>query len=284
LYEDSLFLTNLYDFLDLKPKVVDTPNPRPIRQLKGRGIVFKHVEFSYANTDRQVLKDINISIGPHEHVALVGENGSGKTTHIKLLCRLYDPNNGTITWNGTDLKEFALKDIRKQISVIFQDYAQYYFSVRENIWFGNIHLPPDDAAIHQAARDSGADEVIVKLPKKYDTILGKWFEDGEQLSTGEWQKIALTRVFLRLSQIVVLDEPTSSLDAKSEYEVFKRFQDAMRNRAAILISHRLSTARLADRIYVLAGGKVAECGTHEELMRAGGNYATLFELQARNYR
>jgi ATP-binding cassette subfamily B protein len=284
LYEDSLFLTNLYEFLDLKPKVVDTLHPKPLKQLKGRGIVFKHVDFSYANTDRKVLRDININIGPHEHIALVGENGSGKTTLIKLLCRLYDPNKGSITWNGTDLKEFSLQDIRKQISVIFQDYAQYYFSVRENIWFGNTHLPPDDARIHQAARDSGADEVIARLPKKYDTILGKWFEDGEQLSTGEWQKIALTRVFLRPSEIVVLDEPTSSLDAKSEYEVFKRFQDAMRNRAAIMISHRLSTARLADRIYVLAGGTVAESGTHDELMRSGGNYAYLFELQARNYR
>ena len=187
------------------------------------GIVFDHVGFQYPMGTRKVLEDITLSIRPGEVVALVGENGSGKTTLIKLLCRLYDPPYGIVTLDGIDLRQFATTALRREIGVIFQDYAQYHLTARENIWFGNTGLPPDDERVITAARHSGADEVITALPHGYETILGKWFEDGEELSIGEWQKVALARAFLRDSQIIVLDEPTSSLDARAEYAVFQKF-------------------------------------------------------------
>ncbi|MES0364101.1 MAG: ATP-binding cassette domain-containing protein, partial [Desulfobacteria bacterium] len=217
-------------------------------------------------------------------VALVGENGSGKTTLVKLLCRLYDPINGTIALDGIDLRQFETTALRREISVIFQDYVQYHMTARENIWFGNIELPRDHERIATAARHAGADDLITRLPKGYETMLGKWFEDGEELSIGEWQKVALARAFLRDSQMVVLDEPTSCLDAKTEYEVFKGFRDLLENRAAILISHRFSTVRMADRIFVLEDGSIVESGSHEKLVRHGGKYAHLFEKQAQSYR
>ena len=217
-------------------------------------------------------------------MALVGENGSGKTTLIKLLCRMYDPADGLITFDGIDLRQFETPMLRREISVIFQDYAQYHLTARENIWFGNTTLPPDHERVIAAARNSGADDVISALPRGYDTILGKWFEDGEELSIGEWQKVALARAFLRDTQIIVLDEPTSSLDAKTEYAVFQNFRKLAAGRTAILISHRFSTVRMADRIFVLKDGKIIEGGTHEELVKLGGRYARLFETQAQFYR
>jgi len=232
----------------------------------------------------KVLEDINMSIRPGEVVAFVGENGSGKTTLIKLLCRLYDPIDGNITLDGTDLCQFETTALRRQISVIFQDYAQYHLTARENIWFGNTALPPDHECIVAAARRSGADDVISALPHGYDTIMGKWLEDGEELSIGEWQKVALARAFMRDAQIILLDEPTSSMDAKAEYEVFQSFRRLVSDRTAILISHRFSTVRMADCIYVLKHGSVIEGGTHEELVRVGGTYARLFEMQAQHYR
>ena len=199
------------------------------------------------------------------------------------MCRLYDPTAGTITIDETDLRQFETAALRRQITVIFQDYAQYHLTARENIWFGNTVLPPDHERIIAAARDSGADNVISALPHGYETVLGKWFEDGEELSIGEWQKVALSRAFLRDAQIIVLDEPTSSLDAKAEYAVFQNFRKLAAGRTAILISLRFSTVRMADRIYVLKEGKIIEGGTHEELLHRGGTYAHLFETQAQYY-
>jgi ATP-binding cassette subfamily B protein len=203
---------------------------------------------------------------------------------MKLLCRLYDPTSGTITLDGVDLRQFATKALRHEIAIIFQDYAHYQLTARENIWLGNTALPPDHERVIAAARRSGADEVINALPHGYDTVLGKWFKDGEELSIGEWQKVALARAFMRDAQIIVLDEPTSSMDAKAEYEVFQRFRQLVSGRTAILISHRFSTVRLADRIYVLQHGSIIEGGTHEELLNHQGVYADLFERQAQFYR
>ena len=284
LYEDNLFLSNLYEFLDLKPRVVQPTHPRPVPRPMRTGIVFDHVSFQYPTGAKKVLEDINLHIRPREVVALVGENGSGKTTLIKLLCRLYDPTSGIITLDGVDLRQFETTALRREISVIFQDYAQYHLTAQENIWFGNAALPPDQERIVAAARHAGADEVIAGLPQGYETILGKWFENGEELSVGEWQKVALARAFLRDARIIVLDEPTSDLDARAEYEVFKKFRQLAAGRTVILISHRFSTVRMADRIFVLEGGRIIESGSHDELVRLGGTYARLFETQAQYYR
>jgi ATP-binding cassette subfamily B protein len=284
LFEDNLFLSNLYEFLDLKRTVIEPVQARPVPQPMQRGIAVDHVSFQYPEGARKVLEDISLTIRPGEVAALVGENGSGKTTLIKLLCRLYDPTGGAITIDGIDLRQFETKALRNEIAIIFQDYAHYYLTARENIWFGNIALAPDHERIVAAARRSGADDVIRTLPHGYETNLGKRFEDGEELSIGEWQKVALARAFMRDAQIIVLDEPTSSMDAKAEYEVFQNFHQLMSGRTAILISHRFSTVRMADRIYVLKQGRVIENGSHEELLRLGGTYARLFEMQAQHYR
>ena len=284
LYEDNLFLANLFEFLELKPKLVEPKHPKPFPQPMQTGITFRNVSFQYATTTRQALKDINLTIRPGETVALVGENGSGKTTLIKLLCRLYDPTSGSITIDGIDLRHFAIASLRREISVIFQDYAKYRLTAQENIWLGNIDLPPGHENIIAAARRSGADEVIAKLPQGYNTMLGKLFDQGEELSIGQWQKLALARAFLRDSQVIVLDEPTSAIDPKAEYEVFKKFRQLIEDQAAILISHRLSTVKMAECIYVMANGSIVESGTHDQLMQLGGTYAQMFETQARNYR
>jgi len=284
LFEDNLFISNLYEFLDLKRTVIEPVHARPVPVPMQRGIVLNHVSFQYPAGTRKVFEDISLTIRPGEVVALVGENGSGKTTLMKLLCRLYDPTGGTITIDGVDLRQFETKALRHEIAIIFQDYVHYHLTARENIWFGNTALPPDHERVIAAARRSGADNVISGLPYGYDTILGKWFKDGEELSIGEWQKVALARAFMRDAQIIVLDEPTSSMDAKAEYEAFQSFRQLVRGRTAILISHRFSTVRMADRIFVLQQGSIIEGGTHEELLRLGGTYARLFEMQAQHYR
>ncbi|NJL53050.1 MAG: ABC transporter ATP-binding protein [Hydrococcus sp. SU_1_0] len=214
LYEDNLFLANLYEFLALKPKLIEPVTPHPVPQPIRQGIVFKNVGFRYPETPRTALKNINLTIKPGEIIALVGENGSGKTTLIKLMCRLYDVTSGSITIDGIDLRELDSKALQRQISVIFQDFARYNLSVRDNIWLGNVQLAPDDDKIALAARRSGAEELIQTLKYGYNTILGKWFDRGDELSGGQWQKIALARGFLRDSQIMILDEPTSAMDPK----------------------------------------------------------------------
>ncbi|MFC1857283.1 ABC transporter ATP-binding protein [Thermodesulfobacteriota bacterium] len=284
LYEDNLFISNFYEFLDLEPKVEKPTHPRPFPRPIKQGIVLDHVSFKYSSGNREVLKEISLTIRPDEVVALVGENGSGKTTLIKLLCRLYDPSSGAITMDGIDLRQFETTALRREISVIFQDYVQYHMTARENIWFGNIALPINSEKITTAARRAGAGDLIDRLPKKYDTVLGKWFEEGEELSIGQWQRIALARAFLRDSQIIVLDEPTSSLDVRTEYEVFKKFRQMLDGRTAVLISHRFSTVRMAERIFVFEEGRIIESGSHEELIRHSGKYADMFEKQAKHYR
>jgi len=284
LYENNLFLSNLYEFLDLKRKIVEPLHPLPVPHPIQTGLVFDQVSFRYPTVTKKVLDEISLTIRPGEHIALVGENGAGKTTLIKLLCHLYDPTEGRITVDGIDIRQFASAKLRREISVIFQDYAHYQLTARENIWFGDVHLPAHHEDILAAAQQAGADRVINGLANGYDTLLGKWFEGGEELSIGEWQKVALARAFLRDAQIIVLDEPTSALDPEAEYEVFQKFHQLTKGRTAILISHRLSTVRMVDRIYVLEKGRVIESGAHEELIDRDGRYAHLFATQAQYYR
>ncbi len=284
LYEDNLFLSYLYEFLDLKQTIADPASPLPVPRPMRAGIRFDHVSFTYPHGSHPVLEDINLTIRPGEVIALVGANGSGKTTLCKLLCRLYDPTGGAITLDGISLPSFAARQLRTEISVVFQDYAHYNLTARENIWIGNITLPPDDSRVVAAAHRSGASDVIERLPNGYDTILGKWFDSGEELSIGEWQKVALARAFLRDSQIIVLDEPTSAMDAKTEFEVFSHFRELMQGKSAILVSHRFSTVRMADTIYVIENGRIVESGCHDALIRQAGAYAHLFDIQARSYR
>jgi ATP-binding cassette subfamily B protein len=277
LYEDNLFLSNLHDFLALKPRVMEPAEPVPVPHPLQKGIIFEDVSFHYPSSKRKVLKDISFSIAPGETIALVGRNGCGKTTLAKLLCRLYDPDHGSISFDGIDLKGFKIVTLRREISVLFQDFVKYYLTAKENIWFGNVDQPPDDDNITAAAQKAGVHELIENLPKKYDTLLGKWFEGGEELSRGEWQKIALARTFLRKSQIVLLDEPASSLDPRAEHEIFCKFKELTRGKTSLFISHRLTTVKMADRIIVMDKGKIVETGTYEELMQKKGSFTYLFD-------
>jgi ATP-binding cassette, subfamily B, bacterial len=230
------------------------------------------------------LDDVSFTIAPGETVAVVGRNGAGKTTLVKLLGRLYDPDAGTVLVDGTDVRAYDPAALRAQIGVIFQDYATYQLTVRENIGVGQIARLADDAAVADAAARGGATEVVGRLPDGYDTMLGKWFDGGHQLSGGEWQKVALARAFMRDAQVLVLDEPTAALDAQAEYELFARLKALAAGRTTLFISHRFSTVRMADRILVLEEGRLIEAGSHAELMARHGRYAELFELQAASYR
>jgi len=284
LYENNLFLSNLYEFLDIKPSIREPSTPVSFPVPMKKGIVFDGVVFCYPSVQKNTLEGISLTVPPGTVAALVGDNGSGKTTLIKLLCRLYDPTSGKITIDGIDIRSFGIAALRRQVSVIFQDYVRYHLTARENIWFGNVDLPAESQRIDAAARSAGAQDLIARLPNGYDTVLGKWFDDGEELSIGEWQKIALARAFMGDSQIIVLDEPTSNLDVKTEHAVFERFKALLDGRTAILISHRFSTVRMADCIYLLENGRIIESGSHDELMRFGGKYAQMFEKQARYYK
>ena len=284
LYENNLFVRNVYAFLDQKVALPEPAHPRPIPRALREGIRFENVQFQYRGSNRPCLKDVSMSIEPGEVVALVGENGAGKSTLIKLLCRMYDPTGGRITLDGTDIRLFKKDDLRRAVSVVFQDFVQYQLPARDNIWLGNIKLPPTDEALVRSARAAGADEFIRKLDRGYDAILGTLFEGGEELSAGQWQKIALARAFLRTSELIIFDEPISALDPKSEFEVFEMFRKLAAGRSTLLISHRLSTVKMADRIYVLSGGRIVEHGTHEELVELGTDYASLYNTQAASYR
>jgi ATP-binding cassette, subfamily B, bacterial len=283
LYEDNLFLNNFYEFMDLQPKIQTPANPRPLPSSFGE-IRFNDIGFRYPGKPDQVLTGIDLQLRQGEIIALVGENGSGKTTLIKLLSRLYDPSAGTIAINGSDLRELDPIQWRKKIAILLQDYARYYLSARENIEFGNPGHAPDPDAATRAARLSGADPVIQRLPLGYDTMLGTWFEGGRELSVGEWQKIALARALFREAELVILDEPTSSMDPRAEADFFQRFKEIIRGRTGILISHRFSTVQLADRIYVVHQGRIVEQGSHADLMAQDGRYAELYRAQAERYK
>lgn len=282
--EQAVFLKDLFEFFEMEPTIRPTPGalpaPRPIR----RGFEFQNVAFAYPGSERYVVRNISFSLYPNEKIALIGENGAGKTTLVKLLARLYDPTEGQITLDGIDLREYDVEDLRREIGVIFQDYMRYDMVVRENIGFGKIESLADQDRIESAAIKSLAKNVIEKLPKGYDQMVGRRFEGGVDLSGGEWQKFALARAYMRDAQLLILDEPTATLDARAEYQVFQRFSELTRDRMAVLISHRFSTVRMADRILVLADGAIQEQGTHEQLLTLGGRYAELFELQAAGYR
>jgi ATP-binding cassette subfamily B protein len=255
------------------------PAPRPIRD----GFVFEGVSFAYPGSARRVLERLDFQIAPGERIALIGENGEGKTTIVKLLTRLYDPIEGRILLDGVDLREYNIEDLHSQIGVIFQDFMRYEMTARQNIAVGRIDAAPN-GSIEQAARKSLADAIIDRLPAGYEQLLGRRFEGGVDLSGGEWQKVALARAYLRDAQLLILDEPTAALDARSEYEVFQRFAELTHGKMALLISHRFSTVRMADRIVVLERGRIAEQGDHTRLMKLGGRYAGMFELQASSYR
>ena len=284
LYEGGRFLENIFDFLSIQPQMSNVHNPRPVPSPIRQGIEFRNVSFRYPNRKKWVLRNINLYIGPQEKLALVGINGAGKTTLVKLLARLYDPTEGQILLDGVDLREYDLEDLRRNIGVIFQDFVRYQTTARENIGFGHIDYLDDEERIVSAARRGGADEMISSLARGYDTLLGNWFEGGQELSGGQWQKVALSRAFMRDSAVLVLDEPTAALDAQREFEIFERFRELTQGKMALLISHRFSTVRMADRIVVLEDGGLREEGTHEELLQLDGKYAALFNKQAAGYR
>src|ERR1019366_7693614 len=271
-YENNLYVGTLFEFLEYEPKIVSPPEPKPVESspdVKGLDVEFRDVSFTYPGKDpatQAALKHVSFTIKAGEAIALVGRNGAGKTTLVKLLTRLYDPDEGEIFMGGRNIKEYDLKELREQVGVIFQDYVNYYMSARENIGVGRINEIENEDLVISAARKSGANAVIERLPGVYDTMLGRWFKDGTQLSGGEWQKVALARAFMRDARILVLDEPTSSLDAQAEYEVFEHFRTLTEGKTAIFISHRFSTVRLADRIFVIEHGGIIESGSHEQLM------------------
>ena len=282
--DQALFLTDLLAFFEMKPivasKVDGLPAPSPIRL----GFEFRNVSFVYPGTDRVVLSNFNFSLAPGERVALIGENGQGKTTVVKLITRLYDPTEGQILLDGIDLREYDLDDLHAEIGVIFQDFMRYEMTAEENIAVGRIEVPHTREEIEHAAEKSLAAGVIARLPGGYGQMLGRRFENGIDLSGGEWQKLALARAYLRDAQLLVLDEPTAALDARSELQVFERFAELTEGKMALLISHRFSTVRMADRIVVLEGGKLVEEGSHSQLMTLRGRYAAMFEMQAASYR
>lgn len=280
----ALYLEDLYAFFEIEPEIVSPENPRPFPTPIRHGFVFEDVGFQYPGADRWAVRHLDFTLKAGEVLALVGENGAGKTTLVKLLARLYDPDEGRILLDGVDLREYDLEVLRSNIGVIFQDFVRYHMTAAENIAVGRIEARDDRARIAAAARRSLADEVIDKLPKGYDQIIGKRFKSGVDLSGGEWQKVAIARAYMRDAQLLILDEPTAALDARAEFEVFQRFKELSDDKTAVLISHRFSSVRMADRILVLNEGQVEAMGTHEELLSQNGRYAELFELQAAGYR
>jgi len=284
MYENGLFMSNLFAFLELEPQVRSPAAARSPSAASERGVEFRSVSFRYEGHDEWALRGVDLRIRPGEKVALVGPNGAGKTTLIKLLGRLYDPTEGQILFDGVDLRDYDPAELRRRIGVIFQDFVRYHLAAAENVGFGQIEALEDRPRIEASAVKSGAHAVIAGLPEGYDTVLGRWFAKGRDLSGGEWQKIALARAFMRSCDILVLDEPTAALDAENEYKVFQQFRALTEDKMAILISHRFSTVRMADRIYVLNEGHIQEQGSHADLLALDGIYARLFSLQAESYR
>ena len=284
IYEQSLYLSDLFTFFDVKPRVVSQPGARQVPNPIREGFVFHDVGFKYPGSSRWAVRHLGFKLEPEERLALVGENGAGKTTLVKLLARLYDPDEGHITLDGVDLREYDLVSLRRNIGVIFQDFVRYDFVLKENIGVSEIDAVSDESRVKEAARRSLADSVAGRLAEGYDQMLGRRFDGGVELSGGEWQKVALGRAYMREAQVLILDEPTAALDARAEYEVFLRFAELTKGRMAVLISHRFSTVRMADRILVLKEGELVDHGTHEELVSRQGLYAELFSLQAAGYR
>ncbi|HET8649805.1 MAG TPA: ABC transporter ATP-binding protein [Gemmatimonadales bacterium] len=283
-FEQALYLDDLFSFLELQPRIADRPDARPVPSPIQTGFVFENVGFRYPASEQWAVRGLSFSLRPGERLALVGENGAGKTTLAKLLVRLYDPTEGRILLDGVDLRDYSVESLRQNIGVIFQDFVRYDFTLTENIAVGDIDRREEEPAIRSAAERSLADSVARRLPAEYAQMLGRRFDGGVDLSGGEWQKVALARAYLREAQLLILDEPTAALDARAEYEVFLRFSELTHGKMAVLISHRFSTVRMADRILVLRGGELVEQGTHEELVELGGLYAELFQLQAAGYR
>ncbi|MGH9539775.1 MAG: ABC transporter ATP-binding protein [Terriglobales bacterium] len=282
--DQALFLTDLLAFFDMRPTIQSKPGALPAPRPIVRGFEFRNVSFRYPGSSRLVLNGLNFTLRPGERVALIGENGEGKTTIVKLITRLYDPVEGQVLLDGVDLREYCLEDLYREIGVIFQDFMRYEMTARENIAVGRIEEISDLKMLESAAQKSMADAVIAKLPGGFEQILGRRFETGVDLSGGEWQKVALARAYLRDAQLLILDEPTAALDARSEFEVFQRFAELTAGKMALFISHRFSTVRMADRIVVLENGKIAEEGSHDQLARLGGRYKEMFEMQAASYR
>ncbi|MHA6248615.1 ABC transporter ATP-binding protein [Pontibacter sp. CAU 1760] len=281
--ESALYLQDLFDFLELKPQITPPANPLPIPRPIQKGFTFENVGFKYQNSERWAVRYLSFHLQAGEKLALVGENGAGKTTLVKLLARLYEPSEGRILLDGKDLRDYDLNDLRHQVGIIFQDYVRFQMTASDNIAIGQISNILDKARIEGSAQKSLADLVIQRLPDKYDQVLGKRFNKGVELSGGEWQKVALARAYMRDAQLLILDEPTSALDARAEHEVFQRFSELIEGRTAVLISHRFSTVRMADRILFLEQGQLKELGSHEELLAKNGKYAELFLLQAKGY-
>jgi ATP-binding cassette subfamily B protein len=306
IYEQSLYIQDLFDFFKLEPAITSPPGAPPVPERLSEGVVFEDVGFRYPGTERWAVRHLNFRIGPQERIALVGENGAGKTTIVKLLARLYDPTQGRILIDGVDLRHYDLDSVRRAVSIIFQDYVRYDMRFDENIGVGQIDQmekywkqtesrngdSPRDSegdyathpAIMNAAEKSLAASLLPRLPHKYRQMLGRRFPEGVELSGGEWQKVALARAYVRDARAIILDEPTAALDARAEYEVFSHFAEQVAGQMAILISHRFSTVRMADRIIVLKDGVTVEDGSHDELVSRNGLYAELFSLQAEGYR
>jgi ATP-binding cassette subfamily B protein len=282
--DQALFLTDLLAFFEMQPTIRSKPDALPAPRPIVRGVEFQNVSFRYPGNSRLVLDRVNFQLHPAERLALIGENGEGKTTIVKLLTRLYDPTEGQILLDGVDLREYDLEDLHREMGVIFQDFMRYEMTARENVAVGRIEEIDNLDLLQTASRKSLADGVIDRLPRGYEQMLGRRFDEGVDLSGGEWQKIALARAYLRDAQLLILDEPTAALDARSEFEVFHRFSELTAGKMAIFISHRFSTVRAADRILVLANGRIAEEGTHDQLASLGGRYAEMFEMQASSYR
>jgi ATP-binding cassette subfamily B protein len=285
MYENALFMSNLFDYFDIPTtrEVARIQPPATVARGAPQAIEFRSVSFRYPHKEEWALRDVSFTLRPGEKLGLVGENGAGKTTLVKLLLRLYEPTEGDIFYGGVNLKDLDPHDVRSRVGAVFQDFVRYQFTLSENIGLGDVRRIEDQSRVSLAAQRAGADSVVAALPQGYDTVLGGWFETGQELSAGQWQKVAVARGFMRDAEVLILDEPTASIDAEAEHELFGRLRALAEDRTAIIISHRFSTVRAADRIAVLSHGRIVELGSHRELMDQNGRYAHLFRLQAQGY-